>query len=167
MYGVLFIQRLPVTPHTDAPVSSLHPPSSSHTHAPLQAELLAAFTSEDRAAPPPVDSEADAEEDEEDEDDEGPDVPPAFLESMYVCSDTITEKGLTVLKEAWETQGKLHSYGNKRDGLHPSTFRRKPGSYNPTPEERMAMLPKFVQEAEAAGGGKKKKGGKKGGKKKK
>ena len=94
-----------------------------------------------------------------------PNRPPS-PENVYVSSDTITEKGLTTLKEAWETQGKLHGYGNKRDGLHPSTLRRKPASYNPTPEERMAMLPKFVQEAEAAGGGKKK-GGKKGGKKKK
>lgn len=191
--------------------------------------MLATFTSEDRAAPPPADAEGEGDDDESEEEDDGPDVPPGFLgafvvgrraavaartapgaphharaarslcsqtrallvppprnsnaalvalplpdlprrpssENVYVCSDTITEKGLTTLKEAWETQGKLHSYGNKRDGLHPSTLRRKPSSYNPTPEERMAMLPKFVQEAEAAGGGKKKGGRKKGGKKKK
>ena len=69
-----------------------------------------------------------------------PNRPPS-PENLYVSSDTITEKGLTTLKDAWETQGQLWAGGNKRDGVHPSTFRRKPLTYNPTPEERMAMLP--------------------------
>ena len=38
---------------------------------------------------------------------------PVFLERLYILSDTVTEKGLEVIKIAWESKGKLHVMSNQ------------------------------------------------------